>query len=80
MRPVWVLLLRRPSRPEMPSLRGRAVTAMERVWVGGHRSGKEVWQVCGLSRPVGILSSSLSCVHLVPFWNECLISSVPLCL
>ena len=78
----WVMLLRGLlSRHEMPSL---TVDGCDSKGEGcGERKQKRqggVAGLCGLSRLVGVLSSILSyCVHLVPFWNECLISSVPLC-
>ena len=47
--------------------KGEGSGERKQKWKGG------VARLCGLSGPVGILSSILSkCVHLVPFWNECL--------
>ena len=51
----------------------------------GRRERKQKWEgsvagLCGRSRPVGNLSSTLSWrVHFVSFWNECLVSRVHLC-
>ena len=67
----------------MPSShRGRAVTA-EKTVCGERKQqvkrtcGRAVWSEQACWYPSSILSQ---CVHLVPFWNVCLMSSVPLCL